>query len=257
MGADFMDYIIADEIIIPKEHEASYSENVISLPGCYMPQDNTRHISDKMVSRSQHGLPQYGFVFCCFNKNHKINVREFKIWARLLSKIPDSVLWLYNSNRWSPVNLKIEATKLGIDPNRIIFADKLSTDEHLARHRLADLFLDTFNYNAHGTAGDALWAGLPIVTKMGDGFAGRVAGSLLSALNIPELIAKSDEGYEAVALSLATDSTKLSAIKRKLAENLTATPLFDTETYTRNLEKAYNIAYAKYCDGLEPAEFKV
>ena len=222
-----------------------------------MPQDNTRQISDKPMSRKECNLPEGGFVFCCFNHSFKITPQEFDIWMRLLSNIDGSVLWLFKANKWSEVNLKKEAKKRGVEPDRLIFADRLPVEEHLARLKLADLFLDTFNVNAHTTASDALWAGLPVLTKLGKGFAARVAGSLLTSLEIPELITTSEEEYEDLALSLATNPKKLSLIKKKIAEKRTSAPLFDTETYTKNLEKAYTQAYKRYRDGLAPAEFKV
>ena len=257
MGADFHDYLIADHTVIPENQKGNYTENIIYLPDCYMPHDNTRQISDKQISRSDCGLPDYSFVFCCFNKSFKITPNEFDIWMRLLSKVKHSVLWLYKSNKWCEHNLQIEASNRGIDPSRLIFADKLPLDEYLGRLKLADLFLDTFNFNAHTTASDSLWAGLPIITKMGKGFAARVAGSLLKSIKIPELITTSEEEYEALALSLATNPDKLAAIKNKLAENRNCTPLFNTEAYTENLEKAYKQAYQRYADSLPPSELVI
>ena len=257
MGTDFIDYIVADAIIIPENQKENYSENIIYLPDCYMPQDNTRTISNKGFSRKDFGLPQNGFVFCCFNNSYKITSKEFDIWMRLLSDVEGSVLWLLKANKWSESNLKTEASNRGIEPNRLIFADKLPIDEHLARHQLADLFLDTFNFNAHTTASDALWAGLPVVTKMGNGFAARVAASLITSIELPELITTSEEEYEVLALSLAIDPQKLTMIKNKLLIKRKSAPLFDTETYTKNLETAYTNIYQRYADGLPPVEFKV
>ena len=257
LGADFIDYIVGDEVVIPESQKQNYSENIIYLPNCYMPQDNTRLVSNKLTSRLDCGLPISGFIFCCFNSSHKITPQEFDIWMRLLNKVKGSALWLLKSNKWAIMNLRREATSRGIDPNRLVFADRLPVDEHLGRLKFADLFLDTFNFNAHTSASDALWAGVPVVTKIGDGFAARVAGSLLAAVELPELITTSEEEYEALALSLATNSNKLSRIKKKLAENKTSTPLFDTVTYTKNLEKAYIKSYDRYAGGLPPSEFKV
>ena len=257
MGSDFYDYIIADEVVIPNENKEYYSENIIHLPNCYMPQDNTRRISKRPVSRTDFGLPENGFVFCCFNNSFKISPREFDIWAMLLDKVNGSVLWLMKSNKWSERNLRNEASKRGVDPNRLVFADKLPLEEHLGRLRLADLFLDTFNFNAHTTASDALWAGVPIVTKIGKSFAARVAGSLLTAIELTELITTTEKEYEELALSLATDSNKFMKIKSKLAEKKNSASLFDTEAYTKNLELAFVHAYQRYKDGLPPAEFKV
>jgi predicted O-linked N-acetylglucosamine transferase (SPINDLY family) len=257
MGADFYDYIVADETLIPEDQKSNYAENIIYLPSCYMPQDNSRQISDKPLTRQDFNLPEDGFVFCCFNNSFKITPKEFDIWMRLLSKVDGSVLWLLKANKSSVENLKSEAEKRGVKADRLIFADKLAIEEHLARQRLADLFLDTFNFNAHTTASDALWVGLPVVTKIGKGFAARVAGSLLTSIEVPELITTSEKEYEALALDLATNPEKLSLIKKKLADKRSTAPLFDTETYTKNLEKAYTKAYERYSSGLPSKEFKV
>jgi predicted O-linked N-acetylglucosamine transferase (SPINDLY family) len=257
MGADFYDYIVADETLIPEAQKSNYAENIIYLPSCYMPQDNSRHISDKPLKRQDFNLPEDGFVFCCFNNSFKITPKEFDIWMRLLSKVDKSVLWLLKANKSSVENLKSEAEKRGVKADRLIFADKLAIEEHLARQRLADLFLDTFNFNAHTTASDALWVGLPVVTKIGKGFAARVAGSLLTSIEVPELITTSEKEYEALALDLATNPEKLLLIKNKLADKRSTAPLFDTETYTKNLEKAYIRAYEQYSSGLPSKEFKV
>jgi protein O-GlcNAc transferase len=227
------------------------------LPNCYMPQDNNREISSKPISRLHFGLPSDGIVFCCFNNSFKITSREFDIWMSLLEKVDDSVLWLLKTNKWAEYNLRNEAGTRGIDPGRLIFAEKLPTDEHLGRLRLADLFLDTFNFNAHTTASDALWAGLPLITVMGKGFAARVAGSLLSAIELPELITSSKEEYEALALKLASNPDQLHDIRGKLAKKRISSPLFDTATYTKNLEKAYKQVYVQHAGGLPPKGFKI
>jgi protein O-GlcNAc transferase len=252
LGADFIDYIIADPVVIPNENRRFYSENIIYLPNTYQPNDNQRVIADKEFTREEMGLPDNGFVFCCFNNNFKISPNEFDIWMRLLGQLEDSVLWLFKSNKWAEENLRREAEARGISGDRLIFAEKLSLSEHLARHRLADLFLDTFNYNAHTTASDALWAGLPIITKLGQGFAARVAGSLLSAVGLEELITENEAEYEALALRLATTPSDLAQIKSKLAANRLTEPLFDSETYTRHLERGYQLAYEKYFNGQSP-----
>jgi len=252
LGADFIDYIIADPVVIPEDNRRFYSENIIYLPKTYQPNDNRRVIADKEFTREEMGLPNDGFVFCCFNNNYKISPSEFDVWMRLLGKAEASVLWLLKSNKWSEDNLKREAEARGISGDRLIFAEKLSLAEHLARHRLADLFLDTFNYNAHTTASDALWAGLPVITKLGQGFAARVAGSLLSAVGLRELITENEAEYEALALKLATTPTELAQIKSKLAANRLTEPLFDGEMYTKDLERAYQIAYNRYFNGHQP-----
>jgi len=252
LGADFIDYIIADPVVIPEDNRRFYSENIIYLPKTYQPNDNRRVIADKEFTREEMGLPNDGFVFCCFNNNYKISPSEFDVWMRLLGKAEASVLWLLKSNKWSEDNLKREAEARGISGDRLIFAEKLSLAEHLARHRLADLFLDTFNYNAHTTASDALWAGLPVITKLGQGFAARVAGSLLSAVGLRELITENEAEYEALALKLATTPMELAQIKSKLAANRLTEPLFDGEMYTKDLERAYQIAYNRYFNGHQP-----
>jgi predicted O-linked N-acetylglucosamine transferase (SPINDLY family) len=181
MGADFIDYIIADKVVIPKSAQEFYSEKVIYLPDSYQVNDSSREISNRQFKRSELGLPDDGFVFCCFNNNYKISPFEFDIWMRLLAEVEGSVFWLLRGNKWAEANLRKEAVARGIDASRIVFAEKMSLPNHLARHRCADLFLDTFNVNAHTTASDALWSGLPVVTKLGEGFPARVAGSLLNA----------------------------------------------------------------------------
>lgn len=209
------------------------------------------------MTRKEMGLPEQGVVFCCFNNIYKIGAKEFDVWMRLLDQVGGSVLWLKGTNEWARSNLRKEAQKRNIDPNRIVFTERVSMPEHLARHRLADLFLDTFHYNAHSTASDALWAGLPVVTLAGQGFAARVAASLLRAIGLPELITNSAEDYEQLALELARDSQKLATLKTKLAGLKDDTPLFDTERFTRNLEAAYAQAYQRYFDGEAPAHITV
>jgi protein O-GlcNAc transferase len=238
MGADFMDYIVADKVIIPEEYQQYYSEKVLYLPDVYLPNDDKREVANTNTKRSDFGLPEDGFVFCCFNSSYKISPAEFDVWMRILRQVEGSVLWLSNSNKWAVENLKKEAEKRGISADRIIFASRLEKNsEHLARHKHADLFIDTFNYNAHTTAGDALMTGLPLVTKQGEQFAARVASSLLHALDLDELVTRSVEEYEALILELATKPKKLKAIKAKLAKSLASKPAFDTKTYTQNFEQ--------------------
>lgn len=239
MGADFIDYIVADPVIIPEGEQHHYSEKIIYLPGSYQPNDNQREIAQTATSRADFRLPEDGFVFCSFNQTYKIGPREFDIWMRLLGKVEGSVLWLFRSNHWAEANLRRAAASRGIDPNRLVFANKLPHAEHLARHKHADLFLDTFNVNAHTTASDALWAGLPVVTKIGRQLAARVSASLIGAVGLPELIAETEEDYEALILELATNPDRLAAIRAKLAENRLTQPLFDSASYTRNLETAF------------------
>jgi len=239
MGADFIDYIIADRVIVPEESRRSYTETVAYLPNSYQATDCNRVIADRTFTRAELGLPEQGFVFCCFNNNYKITPAEYDIWMRLLQRVEGSVLWLLEDNRWAAENLRVEAAARGIDPVRIIFAERMPQAEHLARQACADLFLDTFIVNAHTTASDALWAGLPVLTKLGKSMVARVAGSLLHAVNLPELVTETDEAYEQLAFELATDPVRMDAIKATLAANRLTAPLFDTERYTRDIEQLY------------------
>ena len=257
LGADFIHYIVADPVVIPNDKRQHYSEQVIYLPNTYQPTDNTRFISDKIFTRDDMGLPSHGFVFCCFNKNYKISPKEFDIWMRLLGRVESSVLWLFKSNKWAEQNLRREAEARGISAERLVFAEKVPQAEHLERQKLADLFLDTFNVNAHTTTSDALWAGLPVVTKLGEGFAARVAGSLLAAIGLPELITESEEAYEALALALATDPKQLGQIKAKLNRNRLTQPLFNSEMYTKHLEAGYHMAYDRYFHQQERSDIVV
>jgi protein O-GlcNAc transferase len=257
MGAEFIDYIIADPVIIPSDYYHYYSERVLSLPNTFMPTDNTREISSRQITRAEVGLPEKGFVYCCFNNNYKISPREFDIWMRVLTKIEGSVLWLRNSNIWSEKNLLAQVKNRGVDPSRLIFAGRVPMDEHLARQKLADIFLDTFAYNAHTTASEALWAGLPVITKAGKGFSARAAASLLTAIDLPELITETEQDYEALILHLTSNPERLSQIREKLSNNRLTTPLFDTALYTRHLEDGYQQAYQRYYDGEPPQSISV
>jgi predicted O-linked N-acetylglucosamine transferase (SPINDLY family) len=257
MGADFIDYIVADPIVIPDDQRSHHSERVIYLPHSYQPNDNTREIAATTTTRADFGLPEDGFVFCCFNNSYKISPCEFDIWMRLLGKVKGSVLWLLRANRWCEHNLRQEAVSRGIAPERLVFADKAVHAQHLARHKHADLFVDTFNYNAHTTASDALWAGLPVVTKVGQQFAARVSASLLTAIGLPELITETEDAYEALILALATDPIRLSEIKAKLSVNRRVYPLFDTKRYTRYFEAGLHQAYDSYLAGQSPHDIWV
>jgi predicted O-linked N-acetylglucosamine transferase (SPINDLY family) len=257
MGADFIDYIVADPVVVPPDRRQSYSEKVITLPGSYQVNDDRRAIASRTFTRAELGLPERGFVFCCFNNNYKISPAEFAIWMRLLGKVEGSVLWLFEGDALVKANLAREAETRGVDPGRLVFAAKMPNAEHLARQACADLFLDTFNYNAHTTASDALWAGLPVVTKAGNSFAARVAASLLMAVGLPELVTSSPEAYERLALELATDPDRLAAIKAKLAANRLTTPLFDSERFARHIERAYELAFQRCVEGLPPDHIEV
>ena len=257
MGASFMDYIIADKIVIPDEDKSHYSEKVVYLPGTYQVNDARRVISEKKYSRTELGLPQNGFVYCCFNNNYKITPRVMDLWCNILHQVSGSVLWLLSSNSASKENLLLEANKRGIDSARIIFAEKLPLGEHLSRHRCADLFLDTLIYNAHTTASDALWSGLPVLTCIGKSFASRVAASLLNAIELPELVTKDEADYTALAIELATNPSKLKVIKEKLERNRTSTLLFDTPLFTKHIETAYTKIYDRYRADLPPDHIKL
>ena len=252
MGADYIDYLIADHTLIPEEHQQYYNEKVVYLPHSYQVNDSTKEISDRSFSHAELGLPDSAFVFCCFNNHYKITPDLFDIWMRLLVGVEGSVLWLSGATTTSVNNLLREAGKRGVASDRLVFAPRMELAGHLARHREADLFLDTFYYNAHTTASDALWAGLPVLTCLGHTFAGRVAASLLNAVGLPELVTRSHAEYEALALELATQPGRLADIRRKLAANRTTHPLFDTARFTRDIEDAYLKLYGRHLAGLAP-----
>src|SRR6516165_10657315 len=233
MGADCMDYIIADPMVIPKDHFQFYSEKVVWLPDTYQANDSSRPISGRRPTRSECNLPDAAFVFCCFNSTYKITPEVFAVWMRLLAKREGSVLWLLETNPTAAQNLCREAEAHGITPKRLIFAPTMPLADHMARIGLADLFVDTLPYNAHTTASDALWAGVPVLTCLGTTFAGRVAGSLLKAIGLDDLITHSLEEYEAMALQLAREPSRLAALKDRLVQNRNTYPLFNTERFTR------------------------
>ncbi len=254
LGSDYIDYIISDQVIIEKSQRAFYAEKVAYLPDSYYPTSYRDDLfsSEKAYTRQEAGLPEAGFVFCCFSNNYKITPDVFEIWMRILMQVEGSVLWLLEDNSSAATNLRKEASRRHVEPARLIFARRMPLREHLARHRLADLFLDTLPYNAHTTASDALWAGVPVLTRIGETFASKVAASLLTAIGLPELITTSPEAYEALAIELAADPEKLSSIKNKLAQNRLTTSLFDTERFTRHLEAAYTAMYERYQADLPP-----
>jgi predicted O-linked N-acetylglucosamine transferase (SPINDLY family) len=239
MGADFMDYLVADHTLIPPQSRVHYTEKIAYLPHSYQVNDAKRQISDRVFTREEVGLPPTGFVFCCFNNNYKITPDTFDGWMRILQAVPDSVLWLLADNPTAAQNLSKEAELRGVSAKRLVFAPRLGLAEHLARHRLADLFIDTLPCNAHTTASDALWVGLPVLTCMGEAFASRVAASLLQAVGLPELITESQPAYETLAIELASHPAQLAAIKLKLERNRLTTPLFDTASYAKHLEALY------------------
>ncbi|HEX3535756.1 MAG TPA: tetratricopeptide repeat protein [Stellaceae bacterium] len=257
MGVDFIDYIIVDPVIAPADQQPHFTEKLVQLPYCYQPSDTTREIAPPPASRAAAGLPEGGFVFCCFNNSYKLNPAVFDLWMRLLCEAPDSVLWLLETNSLVAGNLRREAAARGVAPERLVFAPRLPQTEHLGRHRLADLFLDTFPYNAHTTASDALWAGLPLLTVAGATFAGRVAASLLHALGRSELIAASPAEYESRALQLARDPGQLAQLRHRLAEGRSWMPLFDMARYTRDIEAAYRRMWEGWCAGAPPAPITI
>lgn len=238
-GAAYMDYLIADEFVIPAEKTRFYSEKIVYLPYCFQANDDQRAISACVPSKADEGLPEEAFVFCSFNASYKISPRFFDIWMRLLRHVPDGVLWLVADDPATRDNLRHQARARGVDGGRLIFARRRPYDEHLARLQLADLFLDTLPFNAGTTASDSLWAGLPLLTCAGDALSARMAGSLLKALDLPELITHSAEEYESRARHLATHRVELRALRDRLAHRRHASPLFDTRSFTRHLESAY------------------
>jgi len=258
MGADFIDYILADRFVIPEEHHPHYTEKVVYLPDTFQANDSRRRIAERTPSRAEAGLPQDGFVFCSFNNTYKFTPGMFDIWMRLLGRVEGSVLWLQQINATAAKNLRREALARGIDASRLVFAPRLPRlEDHLARYRLADLFLDTLPYNAQTTASDALWAGLPVITCLGTTFVGRVAGSLLNAIGLPEMVTNTLEEYEALALELATNRGRLADIKSKLAQNRCTYPLFDTDRFRRHIEAAYTRMWERYQRSEPPASFAV
>jgi protein O-GlcNAc transferase len=257
MGVDFIDYLIADAVVIPPGSEADYAEKIIRMPYSYQANDALREIAPETPARVALGLPEDGFVFCCFNNSYKITPDVFAIWMRLLGEVPSSVLWLLADNPAAVANLRAEALRAGINPLRLVFAPRCGMPEHLARQRQADLFLDTFHYNAHTTASDALWAGLPVLTCAGQNFPARVAASLLHATGLDALVANSPAHYAALALELAHTPARLQALRAQLRANAGALPLFDSERFTRHLESAFIRIRQAHTDGLAPAAFDV
>lgn len=246
MGADFIDYIIVDPHIVPEDQQMHFSEKLVHLPDTYMVTDSKAEIAAKAPPRSVAGLPDEGFVYCCFHNPNKITPDIFDCWLRLLEEVPGSILWLRIDNETALDNLRKAAVEHGIDAGRLVTADRVDMTDHYARHRLADIYLDTLPYNAHSSACDALWAGLPVLTCSGKTFAARVAGSLLHALEMPELITNSLEEYEALALKLARDPELLNSMHDKLAKNRLTTALFDSKRFCSNLEEAYVQMYERW-----------
>jgi protein O-GlcNAc transferase len=258
MGAEYMDYIVADQTLIPKESHEQYSEKIVYLPNSYQVNDRNRPIAGKEFSRAELGLPSSGFVFCCFNNSYKINPDTFDGWMRILRQVTGSVLWLAGGNATAANNLRKEAESRGVAAGRLLFAQRMASfPEHLARYLTADLFIDTLPYNAHATASDALWAGLPVLTRRGESYAARVGASLLNAIGLPELVTMTPEQYEAMAIELASNPARLAEFKDRLRRNRLTMPLFDTEQFTRQLENAYTQMYERYQAHLSPEHIYV
>jgi predicted O-linked N-acetylglucosamine transferase (SPINDLY family) len=255
VAAPYIDYIVADRIVIPLEARRHYSESVVYLPDCFQANDANRRIAERTPERSGAGLPEGAFVFCVFHSSYKLNPQMFGVWMNLLRQVAGSVLWLVGGDQALVRNLRREAEARAIDPDRLIFAPRLPYADHLARHRLADLFLDTFPFNGGTTTSDALWAGLPLVTLSGESFAARMSASLLNAIGLPELAVQSLAEYEALALRLARDPELLTETKARLARNRATHPLFDTARFTRHIECAYAEMWARHQRGEPPESF--
>ena len=257
MAVDYIDYLIADHIVIPNEKKIYYSEKIVFMPNSYQPNNSRFEVLKINVIRKNFGLPSDGFVFCSFNNQSKISPSTFAGWMRILKATNNSILWLYVVNVNAAKNLKKEAKQFGINEDRLIFAQNILHKDHLKRIQLADLFLDTLPYNGHTTTSDALKVGLPVLTSIGSSFASRVSASLLTAVNLSELITSTQEEYETLAIQLATNPEKLKVIKDKLIKNLPVAPLFNIKLYTLNLEAAYQIMYKRYQDGLDPDDIEI
>lgn len=257
-GADFIDYVIADEIAVPLEQQPFYTESIVHLPVSFQVNDSRRAVGASVPSRAEAGLPEQSFVFCCFNNSFKIAAPVFEVWIRLLKAVDGSVLWLARSNELAAANLRRHAEARGVDPDRLVFASWVAThDQHLARYRLAGLFLDTLPYSAHTTASDALWMGLPIVTCLGQTFQGRGAASVLHGAGLPELVTGDLASYEKLALDLATDPARLDRIRRGLEESRATCPLFDSARFRRHIEAAYTTMWDIWRRGEQPRSFRV
>jgi protein O-GlcNAc transferase len=256
-GAEFIDYVMADRVVLPFDQQPFFSEKIVHLPDSYQANDSRRETASPAPTRADIGLPDDAFVFTCFNNAYKLSRPVVGTWIRLLQACPNSMLWLYYINDSAQANLQQELMSHGVDPSRVTLAPRVEQPDHLARLRLADLFLDTLPYNAHTTASDALWAGVPVITCVGPTFAGRVAASVLQAVGLPELITKSPEEYESLALKLAGDPALLGSLRERLAKNVTSHPLFDTPRLTRHIEAAYTTMVDTWQRGEPPKSFSV
>jgi predicted O-linked N-acetylglucosamine transferase (SPINDLY family) len=257
MGVDFIDYILADAIVLPMDQQAYYSEKIVHLPDSYWPNDSRRKVAEETPSRGALGLPDDGFVFCCFNNTYKITPEIFDRWMAILRRIDGSVLWLLDTGELAKRNLRNETQTRGVDPRRLVFAPRIEISQHLARHRAADLFLDNLPVNAHTGTTDALWTGLPVLTCAGEAFVGRVAASLLSAVGLPELVTHTLDEYEALALRLASERTLLAEIRAKLERNRLTFPLFNTDRLRAHIERAYERMWEIFQNGEAPRPIAV
>jgi predicted O-linked N-acetylglucosamine transferase (SPINDLY family) len=256
-GASYMDYILADPTVVTADTERHYSEQVIYLPDSHQANPSKRHIADKVFTRKELRLPAKGFVFCCFNTVYKISPTTFAGWMRILDAVPGSVLFVYVDHEDTVHNLRAHAARAGVNPDRIVFGDRMRPELYLARYRVVDLFLDTFPYNAGTTASDALWCGIPVVTLTGEAFASRIAASLLNALGVPELITSTQQHYEQLAIELGSNPKRYAQIKARIQANRSTSPLFDSQRFTRNLEAAFTAAYDLYQAGQPPKHIRV
>mgnify|MGYP003331931150 CR=1 FL=1 len=257
MGVPFMDYLVSDRQTVPEELQAHFRERIVRLPGCWIATDTSEAVPETTPSRASQGLPESGFVFCSFNAIHKITPTVFDTWMRLLGQVQESVLWVRNDGDIAAANLRREAERRGIDGARLIFAGRVPLGEHLARHRLADLFIDTFPYGAHTTASHALWAGLPVLTMRGDSFVSRVSASIVLAMGFPELVTESPEAYAAAALRLAQNPDELSDLRMRIGRARNTAALFDADRHRRHVEAAYATMYQRWQDGLPTVNFDV
>jgi protein O-GlcNAc transferase len=253
LGAPYIQYLIADKVLIPKEERVNYTEKIAYMSDTYQVNAKRRVLAPNATTRQDHGIPEHAFVFCCFNNNYKITPDVFDIWLRLLHEVEHGVLWLFEANPSATVNLRSRAQAEGISPERLIFAKKVSQEMHLSRYYHADLVLDTFHYNAHTTTSDALWVGCPVLTCLGSTFPGRVAASILEAFGMPEMITTTPEAYYNLAKKLALDTSKLKAIRQQVAAHRDTQALFDIDRYTIHIEQLYQQMYQRHQDGL-PAD---
>ena len=256
-GSNNLDYIVADKILIEPDEQKFYSEKIIYLPDTYQPNEYEKKISNILVKKESFGLPEEKFIFCCFNSHQKINPIIFDAWLYILKNTENSVIWLLKDNGFSEENLKLQMKNNGIDPGRLIFAENLKIENHLQRIKFADLFLDTFPYNAHTTCSDALRAGIPVLTLKGKSFASRVAASLLNTINLNELITTNIEDYKKLAIKIYNEKTYLDEIKKKIAVNKKNSNLFKSEVYTKNIERAYKKVHQNYLNGIKPQNIEL